>query len=384
MLLLEATLASIPFSSSDESTRLELVEHALAEINSHGVDAESLVRYGMSARITATLVTHLVLESASLGSLSPKPHAPDMTSWRVRLRLPVTGTPVEDMDQFIEATTQHFERIRRPIQKWAESTSLGDLIRLDPPTASEFDSALEAEDVPPEVSEKYVWAVDRLVEGDLAQWRTTSLHSELQWRTGALPMLFPEAVFTSRQVDQAGLEAEIARRAVLGTPQDASLQLLYQLQEKAKSFLKQNRHAEASALFSFYATFHEDDPVAHNNFAFCQVPVDPAGALESLERARLRGFPHAGILAHNKAICLMQLSREGEALDNLEYYWHRDQDKSVIPCTLWRFQDDGFEIYNELDIRAGICIIGERLAGIVAPSRALVWTERLSSLSIVD
>lgn len=385
VLSLDLALTLIPFSEEDAAARAEVIKKSLETISDLGVDAAALVRFGLPHKVTGTLVAHLVLQGATFAAEHGAPVAPDLPRWRRRLALPADpASPVTSEEEYVIATTNHLERIRHPLQKWVENGPIQLVTELTAPTAEEFALALEGPEPSTEVLNTYRWAADRLAEQDVTRWPTPSLNLEYQWIVGELPQLLPECVMSAVSIELTAVEKEIARRAVRGDSSRIEVNLLLQLQSQAKAFLRAKRHAEASALFAFYARFHEDDALAHNNYAFCLIPTSPEVALESLDRAQKRGYPHRGIMVYNKACCLVQLSREGEALDLLEYYWQREIENEPTPCTLWRFGSNGMEIYEEVDPRRAIANLGATLAKRLVPQRESVWRTRQTKLGDIQ
>jgi hypothetical protein len=379
-LLLSVALGIPPLSNDDFKLRENLIRQTMAELTSAGVDAESLVRFGMQLRITGALVTLFLLETGNAADAAEAIATANLSRWRELLKLddPVSFAPegIKSREDLVRVSREHFTRARDPLRRWVEAGPIDEVLSLIAPSAEAFEEALGSTEAADEVRDRYRWAADRLVEGDFQRWQTSSLHLEHKWSEGKIPMLFVEGLFRAKVIDKPGLLAEIARRAVEDVNGGEGTQLLYQLQEQAKSFLKQGRHAEASALFSFYASYHEDEASAHNNFGFCLIPADPESALESLERARVRGFHRAGILAYNRACCMFLLSREGEALDLLEYYWQRERETNPDQATLWRPTAEAWEIYEELDIRVAVARLGEVIAAKIAPDRVPTWRGR--------
>ncbi len=315
----------IPTSAEEARARHDGVAAATEKLNSHSVDAASLIRFGFGGVFTGQIVSGVLLGALLKKESEYFAELFDIEQWSELLQLPheeFTRWLTEDpTSERAEAIQQHISRIVPAVDQWVRYAKIDDLLSLLPPTVSQLEAAKAHPATDEEVVNQYVWAVERCTQSDLRSWSTGSLHLEFRRLNDMELPGTPPALMWDTTIEVDRLNLEIAGRAVEDASERGSSdssQLLYQIHDHAQTLLRQDRHREASALFDFYAKTHPGDATAINNAAFCHLPVNPEQALFDLRRAEKQGFTPLGVLVHNMATSLSLLNREREALDRME------------------------------------------------------------------
>lgn len=383
--VLETLVARLPESRDEADERLAsalLIRDGLAL---YGLDAESLVRYAMSGHVAVTLITAILIRP--MNPSEDEAYPLDVHRWRELLHVPhdaiLSGVELQDAESVREALQAQVTRLRPIIVHWVESAPYEDIALLTPPTVEALGAYQLASRPSPDVVAAYTWILQRSTSDELSHWTNASLFHEFRLQEGETNLHFSSAVLEEGGQDPAALNYEIARRAASPDPGsfDNYDPLIWQLQEQAQTFLRQNRHAEASALFEFYFRLHPASLHALNNLAFCKLPVDPGGALHHLQKADRAGYTPRIINVYNQCCCLSMLSREGEALDRAEYYWQREYEADKNSGVLWNQSVTGWDLYNEQDPKLALANLAQDIAVSIGRSdRALKWQQRAEEL----
>lgn len=384
--VLETMLIRLPQSQEESAERLAnalLIREGLAEL---GLDAESLVRYAMSAHVALTLLAAVLIRPMmNPDGVDTLPI--EVQRWREILHIPhdvaSTGIELEDSEAVRDALQAQLMRLRPIIVHWVEGASYEDIALLTPPTVEALGAYQLASRPSTDVVSAYTWILQRSTSDDLEHWSNASLFHEFRLQEGETNLHFSSELLEGEGQDPTALHYEIARRAASLDPGsfDNYDPLIWQLQEQAQTFLRQNRHAEASALFEFYHRLHPDSLQALNNLAFCKLPVDPGGSLHHLQKADRAGYVPRIINVYNQCCCLSMLSREGEALERAEYYWQREYEAEKNSGLLWNRTDAGWELHNEQDPRLALADLAQGIAESIGRfDRGLKWQQRAEAL----
>lgn len=388
VIALSELIVRMPTSPEEVQTREEAILRAVEKLRQEDVDGESLVRFGFASSFTGQVVVGLLVGSLVNRSASGNVDHFHFDEWANLFQVPQDdiGEWLDDAPtvEQAEAIRAHLDRAVPQITQWVHQATLQDLARLTCPSVEQLEIARAQPAVPEEVTQQYVWTVDRCIRSDPQQWTTSSLNLEFMLRQHGSPPPLIDGDRPDAPSPEA-LNAEIARRAVESWGQNSSTDgataLFGRIQDHAQSLLRQERHEEASTLFDFYANLHPTSAAARNNAAFCRIPVDPERAHFDLVHAERNGFNPLGVLVHNLAICLSLLNRDGEALDRVEYYWQRERESLPVPAILWRYPDETWRIYWERDARIAICKVAISIATTLGRTdRATTWAARQADL----
>lgn len=243
------------FEQQSAEAPLAAFRAAAEELTRRGVDAGSLIRYGMYTDIMAPLLGGLIfsLIPASIRLVSDAPpEGLDVAGWRQALGFENwTGNNRPSMSEVIEFVERAIALVVPIVERWIMTAPLADLVLLSPPT--DIDALRDYVDpLLDELREQYTWAVDHFTETYYEDWQTSSLHHAYRWLTRCAPPPCPDEQMQDRKVDLAKLNAEIARRATSGMPHEArSLSsgalLAPEMARYAKPHLEQGRYREAAA-----------------------------------------------------------------------------------------------------------------------------------------
>ncbi|MEU9246372.1 hypothetical protein [Streptomyces sp. NPDC048385] len=352
------------FSDPDPSARLNAFRGVAGELTRRGLDADSLVRYGMSPEVIAPVVGALAL--SSLLSLDEAAEAVGISSgqlsdWAKILPQPEI-TPVGDgasTEEFESGVADAIVTISPVIVAWVCNARLDDIVSLKPPDAEEAKEALDSPPPDSELFEKYRWLVDRFSETFLRDWSTPSLHLEYRWISGNEYPPCEASLMEDRSVGLGELQAEISRRAVF-PPQlpslvqqvDAGGRLVIEMEGHARTLLSQGRCREAAALFEFAGKRRPEDPTVHNDLGFCLIPVNPEDALKHLQKAAELEYREPAINVYNQICCCAALNDWRMALQIANSYWGAGGRSGVVPATVWRREADGaWSLFSTLDVR---------------------------------
>lgn len=160
-----------------------------------------------------------------------------------------------------------------------------------------------------------LWIWERFTITRAEDWSTTSLLQEWEARTQGTTVL-KRTVLNERRVD--------VDRAALLALKKSNAQIRTEARPKAldpddfvvpaAEFLQGGNYAAAADIFAGLADLSPNDGNVLNNLGFCQMPMDPAAALATLQRSSLysRDFPLIGTA--NRVLALHLVGRDEDAL----------------------------------------------------------------------
>ena len=331
---------------SNPGTLPHAFEAATEELTRRGLDADSLVRYGMRNEIAGSLLGLLLVRD--LMPAIPDvvhPRGIDLDAWSTVFPGKLEIDP--EMKVSVDQIAQRVATVARShvpvLLGWIMRAPLTSLVALPAPSAGELSLAvpsLGSDDL--KLYEQYSWLVDRFSTTSLRDWLTSSLLHEYRWHAEQEPPPCRVELMLDREVGRAELNAEIARRTALDVPSgapDPEAVLAADMAGHARALLLQGRCGEAAALFEFAARRRPTDPEARNNLGFCLIPSDPKRAMHDLEGAARMGYGHAVVNVYNRVCCHLMLRRPRAALNAAENYW-LSKDDHPGGATLWIWQDD--------------------------------------------
>ncbi len=337
---------------------LEAFQAATTELTRRGLDADSLVRYGMRNEIAASLLGTLALRSLGIDvSRSARSRGLDIDSW-------ISSLPEARFYPEEEITVDHVIACVAAIVSqlplvilWIDRAPLEALATLSAPDPRDFEDAASQGTVSLDLCAKYAWLVDRFSTTRKEDWQTSSLHLEYRWLAGQEPPPCTVELMLGREMEQADLDSEIARRAVLGvqfSQPDPETMLAVDMAGYALSLLLKDRCAEAAALFEFAATRRPTDAASRNNLGFCLIPQDARKALRDLEAAAQLGYTPIAINIYNRICCHIILHQERQALSVAEKYWTTREDQAGS-ATIWTQRSEGnWKLDQTMDPRKSI------------------------------
>ncbi len=337
----------------DSERRLSFLHAVMDELTDRGLDADSLVRYGLLPEVIAPVLETLVvtqLLGAEAASVFERDRSViDVEGWRRAFglsgdRAAAFGRILEDPGE-LEATVKRviYEAIYDvasvlgPVVGWIFATPIDDVLTLRSPSSEELESVLlSGTTVGPEILADYRWIVDRFSTTFFGQWATESLHSEYRWAQGLVTPPCSVTLMQERPIELPELEPEIARRTVHDTTRgQTGDRLAAQVQNHAKSFLMEGRSREAAALFEFVCREQPENAEALNNLGFCLIPDSPKVALQYLERANRLGYAPRVINVYNRMCCHIAAGRPRVAIREAERYWEEAPEPTAVAATLW-------------------------------------------------
>lgn len=340
----------------DASRRLAFLTSVMEELTDRGLDADSLIRYGLLPEVLAPIVGSIVvaqlLGDADAVAFERERVAIDVEGWRrafglARESVRALNGRLNRSEDEVAIKSLLFDALRDIPSvldlgvSWVFTADIVDIFTLEPPTPNELDADIRKASVDEEVIAQYRWIVDRFSTTFIHQWATPSLHSEYRWSQGFGSPPCSVELMTERPVPQVELEREIARRAVLepANSHDAS-QLITQVNRHALSFLKDGRAREAVALFEFVCHEQPENAEALNNLGFCLFPESPQRSLEYLEKANRLGYQPRVVNIYNRMCCYIANGEPRVAIREAERYWEGPESRAV-PATLWVPDSDG-------------------------------------------
>jgi len=375
---LDQVLASSPTSPEEAQSRADVVKKLSELLGRVGIDAESLIRYGMPHR--AAFVVYL----AMITSGSPSPLL-DVRRWRSLLRVQIAGLDSDYEGQVLRAPREGVDHVPALLNRWVENARFPDILSWTPPTDEEWAEVLLEPSPSKDVTEPYLWLWQRNAVNDLDRWRTTSLHREYQWHNRHEVGLFSEAALAGDGPATHLLNAAIAQRAVDPQAKPDDDAMFWALQDAAVRYLQQGKYAEAVTLFEFHRQRFPEDARALNNLGFCTMPISPSQALHWLQKAVHFGYVDTAINVYNQCCCLERLNRAGEALDKAETYWQRQRVPPVDTGFLWVPDADGWTLEGDGHPEEELAELAIRVSeSLGLDERARRWRERLDSLRLPE
>jgi hypothetical protein len=339
--------AASPGRSLDANpdARLDAFVAATSELTRRGLDADSLVRYGMPNEMAAVLTGLLLL--GDLGIDVPdlaRRRGVDLEAWREALPPLELNTSRHEVSahRLGEIAMGYARNYVPAIFSWIASAPLASLVMLSPPEASQLVHSHPGCNGDTKIRERYAWLIDRFSTSSSRGWLTTSLQYEYRWQDGSEPPPCPQECMRERALDKNELNAELARRSAHGIGGDLDPQsiLATEVDSHARNLVKQGRYHEAAALFEFAVLKRPYDADIRNNLGFCLMPENARAALKELEAAAHLGYDHPAINVYNRACCYLALRQPRDAMDASEEYWSATVLPDADSAILWRWPPD--------------------------------------------
>ena len=338
-------------------SRLTAFQAVAGELTRRGVDADSLVRYGMRNEIAGSLMSFLLIKA--LGLEIPelvRQRGIDLDAWNAvlpsremdHLNLQISA---ENLGALVNETAQYQVPLILP---WIMRAPLRTLVTLSPPELPRLDESFLISPSDSELYQRYAWLVDRFSTTLLNDWLTSSLYYEYRWHAEQEPPPCPPELMLDREISEERLNAEIARRVVLQVPNgepDAESALAADMAGHARALLLQGRGHEAAALFEFASKRRPADAEARNNLGFCLVPEDPKQALFDLEAAAHMGYRDTVVNVYNRVCCHSALRQARAAIALAEGYWIAQDDPPIVAILWRRTPNGGWDITEVADTR---------------------------------
>jgi hypothetical protein len=216
---------------------------------------------------------------------------------------------------------------------WAQTAPVDDLMNLRPPAVDDF-LAYDLGREPPSrpESRRQRWVIDRFTQTYLKDWSTDSLKLEWRYQQGEEEPPCPPQEMAGRSVDTN----ELARALAQATTSSSGSDMMSVLLPTAVRLLSEGNRGAAATMFD--AARHEewDNAEFHNDYGFCLLPDDPAGALEALELASRLGFRRT-VNVCNRVLAIFRMGRHAAALEVAERAIDRWNDLDTDPSFLWDF-----------------------------------------------
>ncbi|MDH2425393.1 hypothetical protein [Sphaerisporangium sp. TRM90804] len=349
------------FTAKPDLSKIEAFEAAAAELTRRGVDADSLVRYGMIGEILGPVFVVLLIDKILPQSDSGdhlRGFGVDIEGWRSLLRVPAQVP--ESNDEFTSLVNSTITSVTPPLVNWVGRARLAALVSLEVPDGREFWTRANLPADHLTLVTEYRWLVERLTETYMKSWSKASLLLEYRYRHNLQPMSFPGWVLEARDVPLGDVTTAIAHRAAVewnplsdGPPRTAFMPA--GITEHARELLANGRAMDAAALFEFAVRQWPNDVSARNNLGFCLMPVDPARALTHLNMAARQGYEPIAVNVYNRMCCHVALRQPRAALDVAEQWWkevpyrHDQPDK-----TLWLPSNSGWRLERSASAESAI------------------------------
>ncbi|MFI6510295.1 hypothetical protein ACIBCT_22040 [Streptosporangium sp. NPDC050855] len=357
---LTSRLALKPEERDKQIHRFKL---ALQELTQRGLDAESLVRYGMIPEILGpvlgVLLVHRLLPHSGVDT-DLQGSGVDVAGWRSLLKIPAatsatSAAPSQVQELVLEVSREVFD----PLLDWIRHADLNELVHLIPPEENGFWSVTESVEDETHLRHKYRWLVERFTQTYLANWSLAALHLEYRWQKDIDPSSFPDSIMRDRNVSIEDLNAEIAHRAVLESKSISesltpTLFLMSELENHAVTLLRERQYSESAALFNFAIQQWPNDPRAHNDLGFCLLPENPSKALIHLNNAARMGYEPYAINIYNKMCCYLSMHQPRAVLALAEEFWRERPDELDSTGVIWKMTEGGWRLVQDAYVRAAI------------------------------
>jgi tetratricopeptide (TPR) repeat protein len=337
--------------------------NALAYLGQLGFDIEWIARFGLTHELSTRLALWVIDWSSELDQDQERPGwlAPWLEAFEQHV-----GDEFDSSDIGQMLAAAHRSGFIGWIERWLQQAPLQDIIGWTPI------AKVDEHQVPDDGQAR--WMIDRFTETYLRDWAETSLQHEYRYLRGRQDPPVPLAEMMRRQLSEADVDRELARRAVEG-----SRSRLVEVKSQAIALLGEGRRREATALFDAARILEPQDAEAHNNYGFCLTPDDPETALRALVRAEELGLATKALNLLNQAIALRLLGRTVDALTATERAHDQTGGRSE-PAWLWTNLATSEEpTIENVDLLTYIRRLGRELAEEVGEKeQSELWRERLS------
>ncbi|MDT0167337.1 hypothetical protein Q9R32_17430 [Actinotalea sp. AC32] len=380
----EAALERPPGQGQAWADRVALVDGAVRQLDEHGADGASLIRFGLAhlfaGPVLGAVVASVVLEARG-EQLADEYAAIDLRAWR--RALVGTGQHAPVADDF-ETVLRHASHL---VEGWIAFAPMEALVRLapfEPEQLSEWASTVDSG--VREAADVYRWLVDRTLQRDLDEWSSASLKYEYRYATQGVSPHAPAALLDAPSPDRDALAHALAGYVLREDERLRDVgwaEFMAAVQEQAKMLLGQGRCAEAAALFEFLIGRYPSDPGLRNNLAFCLITSKPEEAYESLLEAQHLGYQPRSLLLYNRACCATLEVHKRDVLFEANRHWIDGLEPVPVGAYIWRRISDGSMVPAQCsDVRRSLAEIGLALTLELGDlDRVPVWEARVAQLS---
>ena len=379
----EATLQRPPAPGEAWTDRVALVDHAALQLDEHGADGASLIRFGLAhlfaGPVLGAVVASVLLEAR--GESLPDDFATiDLPAWRRAL---LGNGPREPGVDDLEAVLRHASHLMDGWVAFAPMESLVQLTPFEPEQLAEWAAAVDSS--LREAVDVYRWLVDRTLQRDLAEWSVASLKHEYRYATHEVAPPAPAVLLEAPSPDRDALAHALAGYVLREDERLKEVgwsEFMAAVQEQAKMLLGQGRCAEAAALFEFLIGRYPSDSGLRNNLAFCLITSRPAEAYECLLEAQQLGYQPRSLLLYNRACCATLEVQKRDVLFEANHHWADGLEPVPVGAYIWRQASDGSMVPVQCsDVRRALAEAGLALALELGQlERVPVWEERVAQL----
>lgn len=374
-------LEHLPGPDENWDDHVASVREITRELDTHGVDGLSLIRFGMAQAFTGPVLGSLILALV----LEPFGAAPPEAAWAIDVAGWCTALGVSTTARTTEELYELLRHARKLIEGWATFAPIDALTRLVPAPSEELTTwAARVDPTTREAAKQYQWFVERTLDPDLTRWSTSSLKFEYRYSVQGKAPLAPRAFLATVDVDPDQLAHALATRVLQEETRHEQLhraELNLAIVRQAKMLLTQGRHTEAAALFEFLITRDLGDPALRNNLGFCLVTTNPLDATEHLRAAQRMGFEPKSLLLYNRACCATTEAVKREVLFEANRHWLAELESAPVGAFVWRRVDGELVPTETPDVRVDLARIAVDLALELGEfDRASGWENRLSVL----
>jgi hypothetical protein len=374
---LRSALGECELSCAEEHPLRKNILTLVSAVTDAGIDGEAFVRYGCTLDIAVPLAVALALD-AVIDELSPEGRR-----WIEALGVSsviAAAGPAGARGAVGEVATALLPTLCR----WVHFAPFSDVVTLTPPSPETRQLIAESPDAPDDdLSADYKWVADRLGGGDLATWAPTSLSREYRWRRGNQYPNLPDAVLIDIAFSVESLAVELADRHLLaGQPMSPVPSVAYQVEKRAKEFLRSDRFSEAAALFEFMCEQKWlPEALCLNDRGFCLIPAEPRRALRFLERSASLGYAPLSVNIYNQMCCKLALGDGAGVVALAEYFWSEQFEEQPMGASLWVREEDKWVLKKTPDSREFIADLAITVAQQEGwADRAERWQMRLDAL----
>lgn len=271
-------------SVRDDPPNFDRAQALMEVLEKRGVDAEAVVRQGFVSLLIGSVMWHVyrAIESNE-----------EDYGWLTLLKVIAPEDELRSISdsgnegQIIEYVAP---KLIDHVVMWSLYAPLDDLLHHRAPE-SPYNLHELWPDVPPRNFELQ-WLVDRFTETYLYNWHPVSWTSEWRWIHSSRPGCCSPAQMRDRVIDNNELARILAEYACEIEDKDKAREFgddsrihVAQFLDVALGAIESGNVSEAVSMYRAIVRLVPDDWQATNNLGFCLIPIDPAEAIEYLERS---------------------------------------------------------------------------------------------------
>lgn len=336
--------------------------NALAYLGQRGFDIDWIVRFGLALDLPTRLALWVIDWFVDHGRGAEPPDW--LARWVEGFERHVEDTDGLGIGRLLAAA--HQSGFIHWIERWLHQAPIQDVVAWTPidtvgdNTVSDDGQAR--------------WMMDRFTETYLRDWSKSSLHHEYRYLRGLQDAPIAVTEMRRRQLSEADVDRELARRAVEHTHSR-----LEAVTSQAIALLDEGRRREAAALFDAARILEPQDAEAHHNYGFCSTPDDPDSALRALIRAEELGIRTVALNLLNQAVVLRLLGRPMDALGAAERAHDHSGGRSERALLWTNLASEDEPTVERVDLLVYVRRFGCELAEELGDQgRSTLWRERLS------